>query len=117
MPFCDFDWQQLRTCTEYGIFFRKFIEFLEDEETKYDLYSLGRAEYGVVASTCCELYKPYLSTVRNCTLHHDHQVVLNIGAHLIFHKRTKHIEMNCHFYHRRDSISFLYLYLYIVVLV
>ena len=63
-----------------------------------------------MASTCCELtWLRYLLTdlcipVSNpIPLHCDNQAALHIAKNPVFHERTRHIEMDCHFI--RDKIQ------------
>jgi len=62
-----------------------------------------------MTGTCCELtwlrhlltdlHMPVSDPV---TLHCDNKVVLHIAKNPVFHERTRHIEMDCHFI--RDKI-------------
>ena len=71
--------------------------------------SSAEAEYKAMAGTCCELtWLQYLFAdlhmpiSRLAVLHCDNQAALRIAANPVFHERTRHIEMVCHFI--RDKI-------------
>ena len=66
--------------------------------------SSAEAEYRAMALTTCELIwvKQLLQDLRfekddQMTFVCDNQAVLHIASNLIFHERTKHIEVHCHF--------------------
>nr|GEW47173.1 retrovirus-related Pol polyprotein from transposon TNT 1-94 [Tanacetum cinerariifolium] len=72
--------------------------------------SSAEAEYRAMALTCCEvtwvvsLLKDLgLSDLRPVDLHWDNQATLHIASNPVFHARTKHIEVDCHFV--RDQIK------------
>ena len=66
--------------------------------------SSAEAEYRVMALATCELIwlKQLLQELRfgkdgQMTLVCDNQVALHIASNPVFHKRTKHIEVECYF--------------------
>ena len=72
--------------------------------------SSAEAEYRATAFPTCELIwlKQLLQELRfgkdgQMTLVCDNQAALHIAFNLVFHERTKHIEMDCHF--NREKIA------------
>ena len=66
--------------------------------------SSTEAEYHAMASTTCELV--WLKTLlfdlmvlhpKHIILYYDNQVALHITRNLVFHERTKHIKIDCHY--------------------
>jgi len=67
-------------------------------------HSSAEAGYRAMASTCCEiiwlpaLLKDFgLPNLALVTLYCDNQVALHISANPVFHEKTKHIEVDCHY--------------------
>ena len=65
--------------------------------------SSAEAEYRAMANTASELtwLRMLLSEIgfpsRSSTLHCDSQSAIYIASNPVFHERTKHIEVDCHF--------------------
>jgi hypothetical protein len=65
--------------------------------------SLAEAKYRAMASTCCEitwlkqlLADLHISHPQPVKLYCDNKVVIHIISNSVFHKKTKHIEIDCH---------------------
>uniref|UniRef100_A0A2N9IKL6 Retrotransposon Copia-like N-terminal domain-containing protein n=1 Tax=Fagus sylvatica TaxID=28930 RepID=A0A2N9IKL6_FAGSY len=100
-----------RSVTRFLHFFGEILSFLGDPRS--NLLSLGssaEAEYRAMAITTCEVTW-LLSLLQDFQIAHsmaallfcDNQAALHIAANPVFHERTKHIEVDCHFI--RDKIQ------------
>lgn len=71
-------------------------------------HSSAEAEYRAMASVACE-FEWFLSLLKSfginlggpAVLYRDNEATLHVAANSIYHKCTKHTELDCHFVHEK----------------
>ncbi|CAL1400060.1 unnamed protein product [Linum trigynum] len=110
--YCDADWDGCQTTrrSTTGYFIRlgsSPVSWRTKKQSVVARFS-AEAEYRAMASTVCEILwlrwllqdlgvPPQGPTPLYC----DNQAALHIAANPVFHERTKHVEMDCHFVRER----------------
>ena len=112
--FSDSDWASCpiyrRSTICYCVFLGSSFISQQTKRQKAISLSSAEAEYRAMTSACCELSWLCLLLIdlrilhlKPTLLYCDNTIALHIASNLVFHERTRHIEVDCHFI--RDKIQ------------
>ena len=108
MAYTDADWAgnaiDRKSTTGYCTFVGGNIVTWKSKKQNVIARSSAEAEYRAMASTACELIwlKGLISDLgflsnKPMSLFCDNQAAMHIASNPVFHERTKHIEVDCHY--------------------
>jgi len=106
--FCDSNWagclMTRRSTTGYCVFLDSLFVSWRTKRQKIVSLSSVEAEYRAMTGTWCEvswlqslLKDLQILHLKPTLLHYDNKAALHIATNPVFHERTRHKEMDCHF--------------------
>ena len=112
--YCDSNWARCpitrMSTTGYCVFLGPSLVSWRSKRQKTVSLSSAKAEYRAMTGACYELtWLRYLLRdlgvlhPEPALLYYDNKAALHIATNLVFHERTRHIEMDCHYI--RDMIQ------------
>ena len=116
--FTDIDWvgskENKRSSTGYCVFIGTNLVLWKSKKQSIVSRSSAESEYRAMTRSVCEiiwlhqlLMEVVIKTLVLAKLWCDNQTVFHIASNLVFHERTKHIEIDCHFVREKIQLSLI----------